>query len=63
MTQKKQDLLNWYQNEVIKDQSEIRKYKNQMIDELKKTNKEKIFYKEKIKLTLWQRIKKVLMGF
>lgn len=34
-----------------------------MIEELRNTNKENIFKKEKIELTLWQRIRKVVMGY
>jgi hypothetical protein len=34
-----------------------------MINELKNTTKEDIFKKEEIKLSLWQRIKRVMMGY
>ena len=56
-------ILNWYQNEVEKDNFELQNDKNKFIKELKKIDKEKVFddFKPK-KYTLWQRIKKVLMN-
>lgn len=34
-----------------------------MINQLKKVDKEDIFKKEEVKLSLWQRLKKVIMGY
>ena len=61
--QKIKKVLDWYQNEVIRDSVELESQKKKFIDNIKKTSKEKVFeeYKPK-KYTLWQRIKKVLMN-
>lgn len=48
---------------MVKDKTEIQRYKNQMINQLKKVDKEDIFKKEEVKLSLWQRLKKVIMGY
>lgn len=56
-------ILDWYQNEIMKDSAELESQKKKIIENLKKTTKDKVFeeYKPK-KYTLWQRIKKVLMN-
>ncbi len=61
--QKIKKVLDWYQNEVLRDSVELESQKQKFIDNIKKTPKEKVFeeYKPK-KYTLWQRIKKVLMN-
>jgi hypothetical protein len=62
MTKNNSTQLKWLEKEIKKDQTELNKEKNDFIDEIKKLNKEDIFPKKIKKLTLWQRIKKVLMG-
>jgi len=58
-----QQILNWLENEKRKDSLEIKTSKEKFIKELKSFNKEEFFEKPKeIKLTLWQRIKIVLLG-
>jgi hypothetical protein len=61
--QKIKKVLDWYQNEVLRDSAELESQKQKFIDNIKKIPKEKVFeeYKPK-KYTLWQRIKKVLMN-
>jgi hypothetical protein len=55
--------LEWLQKEIRKDQITLDKSKNDLINEIKKNKKEEIIpKKEIIKLSLWKRIKKVLMG-
>ena len=50
-------------NEIEKDQLDLINEKNRFIDQIKKIKKEDIIpVKEEIKLTIWQKIKKVLMG-
>lgn len=56
----KSQQLNWLERELNKDKLELDKEKNQLINEIKKIKKEDILPKQ-TKLTLWQRIKKVLM--
>lgn len=54
----------WLKNEVEKDKKDIEKEKLKFLNEIKTLNKEDLFpQKNKVKLTLWQRIKKVLTGF
>ena len=50
------------QNEIIKDKIILDQEKSKLIDNIKKLKKEDILPKPPKKLTLWQRIKKVLMG-
>jgi len=54
--------LDWLQKEILKDSLELEKEKSDLINELKKYKKEDILPKPPKKLTIWQRIKKVLMG-
>jgi len=55
--------LEWLQKEIRKDQITLNKSKNDLINEIKKNKKEEIIPKQEIiKLSLWKRIKKVLMG-
>ena len=58
----KEKLLQSYQEEVKKNKDDLEKEKNKFIENLKLLKKEDIFHKTEIKLTLWQRIKKVI-GF
>jgi hypothetical protein len=55
--------LEWLQKEIRKDQITLNKSKNDLINEIKKNKKEEIIPKQEIiKLSLWKRIKKALMG-
>ena len=54
--------LEWLQSEIIKDKIILDQEKTKLIDNIKKLKKEDILPKPPKKLTLWQRIKKVLMG-
>jgi hypothetical protein len=54
--------VDWLKNEVEKDQKELEIEKNKIISSIKELSKKDIF-KDKEKLTLWKKIKKVLMGF
>lgn len=63
----KSDQLKWLESEIRKDQNELSYETTQFINNIKQIKKEDIFKKvevqpKPIKLTLWQRIKKVLMG-
>jgi len=53
--------LEWLERERIKDRMDLDKSKSSLINEIKKHKKEEILPK-KVKLSLWNRIKKVLMG-
>ena len=53
--------IKWLEKEITKDQVELDKEKKDFINEIKKLKKEDILPKKTEKITLWQRIKKVLM--
>jgi len=56
-------ILNWYNKELEKDKVEIDKLKRDFIKGIKNVDKNQMFTNPKeVKLTLWQRLKKVLMG-
>jgi len=65
MTKKKSKQLEWLTNEIIKDELSLKSEKNVLINEIKKYKKEEIIpiipIKPK-KLSIWQRILKVLMN-
>lgn len=55
--------LEWYQNELKKDEINLDNEKSRLINDIAKIKKEDILPKQIIpeKLTLWMRIKKVMM--
>jgi len=53
--------LDWFQKELMKDKNELEKEKEDFIKQIKQLKKEDIVPKVE-KLSLWKRIKKVLMG-
>lgn len=61
MMKNKSEQIKWLMKEVNKDNIELENEKKKFLDEIKKFKKEEMFPKPK-KLTLWQRIKKVLMN-
>jgi len=52
----------WLFNEIQKDEEQTNIEKLELIKEIKKLKKEDILPQKPKKLTIWQRIKKVLMG-
>jgi len=56
--------LKWLETQVKKDEANLQREKEDFISSLKKLKKEDILPKveERKKLTLWQKIKRVLMG-
>lgn len=52
----------WLEKEIIKDEIQTNREKLEFIKEIKKYKKEDILPQKPKKLTIWQRIKKVLMG-
>lgn len=54
--------IDWLKNEVEKDRIELEKEKKEFIESIKGIKKEEIVKPEE-ELTLWKRIKKVLMGY
>lgn len=60
-TENSQKMLNWLESEKNKDKLEIEQSKQKYIKEIKGIKKEEMFPKPK-KLTLWQRIKILILG-
>lgn len=52
----------WLEKEILKDETQTNLEKLELIKEIKKYKKEDILPQKPKKLTIWQRIKKVLMG-
>lgn len=61
MSQREQKILNWLTSEKNKDSRELEREKEKFIQQIKKLNKEDIFPKPK-KLTLWQKLKILILG-
>ena len=53
--------VEWLKNEGEKDRIELDREKKEMIEQIKNYKKEEIIPKQK-NYTLWERIKKVMMG-
>jgi len=64
MTKKKLDQLKWLEIQQNKDKKELELEKNKLISAIKGLKKEDVLPKVVIpkKLTLWEKIKRVLMG-
>ena len=60
-TERNQSILNWLESEKLKDNREIENTKKKYIEELRKIKKEELFTIPK-KLTLWQKIKILILG-
>jgi hypothetical protein len=58
----KSTLIEWLDKEIKKDEEQTNLEKLKYIKEIKKFKKEDILPQKPKKLTIWQRLKKVLMG-
>lgn len=56
-----QRLLSWLESEKKKDDTAEKIHKEKLVKEIKKLKKEDIFTKKE-KLTIWQKIKRILLG-
>jgi hypothetical protein len=54
-------MLNWLENEKKRDNLEEKSYKNKILKEIKSLNKNELFSIPK-KITLWQKIKIIVLG-
>lgn len=61
-TERYQSILNWLEKEKKKDKVQLEKSKNDFVRQIKSINREDIFKVEEVKLTLWQKIRKVIWG-
>jgi hypothetical protein len=60
-TDRNQQLLNWLNNEKIKDKIQLEKSKEKIISEITSLKKEEMFKQPK-KLSLWTKIRMVILG-
>ena len=60
-TDRSQQLLNWFNSEKLKDQRELDREKDKMVKQIKKMKKEDLFPKP-VKISLWKKIKILLLG-
>jgi hypothetical protein len=60
-TDSNQRMLNWLENEKKKDNLEEKSYKNKILKEIKGLNRNELFPIPK-KITLWQKIKILVLG-
>jgi hypothetical protein len=60
-TDRSQQLLNWFSSEKLKDQRELDRQKQKIIKEIKGLKKDELFPKP-VKLSVWKRIKIILLG-
>jgi hypothetical protein len=58
---KSEQLLNWLNKEKSKDQIQLSKEKERLVNEIKKLQKSEIFPQPK-KLTIWQKLKIMILG-
>lgn len=61
-TDRYQTILNWLDKEKRKDKVQLEKSKMDFIEQIKQVNKSDIFEPKKPKLTLWQKIKMIILG-
>lgn len=60
-TDRGQQLLNWFNSEKLKDQRELDKNKEKIINEIRGLKKDDLFPKPK-KLSIWKKIRIILLG-
>lgn len=60
-TNRNQSILNWLESEKLKDTKDIENTKRKYIEEIRGIKKEELFRVTK-KLTLWQKIKIIILG-
>lgn len=56
-------MLNWLEKEKQKDKQEVNHYKSIQIQEIKSLKKEDLFNHKSKKMSIWQRLRKTLMGY
>ena len=61
MSQRQEKILQWLNSEKAKDEKELQREKEVFIKQIKKLKKEDFFPQPK-KLTLWQKIKILILG-
>lgn len=61
MTQDNQKILNWLDGEKTKDKNDLEIEKRKFIEQIRKNKKEDLFQIPK-KITLWQKIRIMILG-
>lgn len=61
LTEKEKN-LQWLKNEIESDEKELHREKMQFISQIKNLKKDELIPVTKQKITIWQRLKKVLLG-
>jgi hypothetical protein len=61
MKQQEERLLKWFDSEKEKDNRELEIQKNKIAQQIRQLKKEDLFKKPK-KLTLWEKIKLIILG-
>lgn len=61
-TDRNQQLLNWLENEKIKDSLELKKSKQDIVNQIKGIKKQDLFDKKEKKVSLWRKIKIMIWG-
>lgn len=61
-TERYQSILNWLDKEKKKDKIQLEKSKSDFINQIKSIKKDDLFKPKEVKLTLWQRIRRVIWG-
>lgn len=61
-TERYQSILNWLDKEKKKDKIQLEKSKSDFINQIKSIKKDDLFKPQEVKLTLWQRIRRVVWG-
>jgi hypothetical protein len=60
-TDRSQQFVNWFNSEKLKDQRELDREKEKIVKQIKGIKKDELFPKP-VKLSLWKRIKIILLG-
>ena len=60
-TDRGQQLVNWFNSEKLKDKREVDREKEKIIKQIKGMKKDELFPKP-VKLSLWKKIKIILLG-
>jgi hypothetical protein len=62
LSTREEQAIDWLKNEIEKDKIELENEKKRLVESIKNIKKTEIIVPEE-KLTLWKRIRKVLMGY
>jgi len=58
----KDKIYDWYNSEINKDKIFLDNEKSKLINNLKSIKKDELFQTNKTKLTIWMKLKRILLG-